>query len=144
MIGPPRVPPNSFQRSFGRGAPLKLFDQVVGVQHVVAEEFEHVAVKVIRARLDLRADDRAHEVAELGRSVLRDLVELLNGVHARRIAHQVVRHLVVVHAVQNEVVGLLAVAVDVRPSAAGRRLAVGEAGRIRMYAARRQQASSCT
>ena len=85
------------------------------------------------------ADDAALIVPELSRGVLGNKVEFLNGVRRRGKADQVVRHLVVVHAVQDEVVGLFAVAVDIWPAAAGGIVAVIEAVGIRRHRPGRQQ-----
>ena len=68
-----------------------------------------------------------------------DQIEFLNRIRRRSKPNQVVRYLVVIHAVENEVVCLLAVAVDVRPSSAGGVVAVVETLRIRWTRARRQQ-----
>ena len=70
-------------------------------------------MKVVRAAFDADADDAAHEVAELGRRVLGDHVELLNGVKAGCIADRIFRYLVVVHAVEQEVIRLFAVSINV-------------------------------
>ena len=71
-------------------------------------------MEAVGSRLDGGVDDAALKIAELGRSVARDQVELLNSIRRRRVTQQVVRNLVIVHAVQQEVVRLLAVAVDQR------------------------------
>src|SRR5208282_4310378 len=90
-------------------------------------------------RFDGRADDAAHVLAKLGGRVGGDQVEFLDGVRRRGKAHQIVGYLIVVHAIKKEVVGLFAIAVDVRPSAGGGVVAVVEVGRIRADATRRQQ-----
>jgi hypothetical protein len=40
-------------------------EEVVGVERVVAEEFEDAAVRLVGARLDLQVDDAAERMAEL-------------------------------------------------------------------------------
>ena len=62
------------------------------------------------------ADHAAHELAEFRGGVIRDHVEFLDRVHIRRERHVVVHEFVVVHTVQQIVVGLLAVSIDVGPS----------------------------
>src|SRR5262245_26620548 len=49
---------------FGLPCAGEIVAPVVGVQHVVAEELEAAAVKLIRARFDGHADDAALEGAE--------------------------------------------------------------------------------
>ncbi len=58
---------------------------VVCVQFVVANKLKSVAVERVRAALRADADDAAHEVAELSRSILGNHVEFLNGIDAGRI-----------------------------------------------------------
>ena len=64
-------------------------------------------MELVRSRLDRDANDSAHEVSELGGSVLRDHVEFFDGVHARGISDKVIRHLIVIQTVEQEVVRLL-------------------------------------
>ena len=96
-------------------------------------------MELVGAGLDDHVDDAALEVAEFGRGVVGDHLELGDGVQVRLVGRQVVRSLVVVHAVQQEVVALFAIAVDIRTAAARGALPVVEAGRIRRGDARRQQ-----
>src|SRR6266852_3199686 len=111
----------------------------VRVQLVIAEVLPDVPVETVSARLDGGADDATLEVPELGRRVLRDEVKLLNSVWRRSKADKVVRRLVVVHAVQDKVIGLLAIPVDVRPGSARSIVAVIEAVRIGRHCAGREQ-----
>ena len=62
--------------------------------------------------------DAAHEIPEFRWGVIADQVEFLDGVRRRGITKQVIRHLVIVHAIQKEIVGLLAVPIDERSRAA--------------------------
>ena len=96
-------------------------------------------MELIGARLDGRTDDAAHEVTELGRRILGDLVEFLDGVHAGGIPNQVIGDLVVVHPVQHEVVGLLAVAVHIGAAAVAGSQPAGESGGVGVNRSRRQQ-----
>ena len=89
---------------------------LIGVEKIVAQKFERVAMKLVTAGLDADADDAAQELAEIGAGIVRDDVKLLDRVDAGRIRDVVVHELVVVHAVQQVVIGLLAVAVDVGPA----------------------------
>ena len=88
-------------------------------------------MKAVSSRLDRRANDAALIISELGGGILSNQIEFLNRIRRRSKPNQVVRYLVVIHAVENEVVCLLAVAVDVRPSSAGGVVAVVETLRIR-------------
>ena len=109
------VPPNSFQRCRGRGQSVEVVRPLVGIKEVVAQEFENVAVELVGARFQAHVDHAAQEVAVFCAGVVGDHVEFLDGVHAGRIGDVVVDELVVIHTVQHVVVGLFAVAVDVRP-----------------------------
>jgi hypothetical protein len=77
--------------------------------------------------------------AELRRCVVRDEIELRDGVRRGREGQQIIGGLVVVHPVEDEVVRLLAVPIDERSCAARHVVTVVERGVIRMNAARRQQ-----
>ena len=74
-------------------------------------------METVGTGLDARTDDAAHEVAEFGRGVTGDQVKFLNSIRSRSVAEEVIRHLVVVHTVEQEVVGLFAIAVDERTRA---------------------------
>ena len=104
---------------------------LVGVQLIVAKEFPQGAVERIRPRPDRCVDNAALIVAELGGCVLGDEIEFLNRIRRWRIAHEVIRDLVVVYAIENEIIGLLAVPVDVRASAVCRVVTVVKAVRGR-------------
>src|SRR5580698_10612271 len=85
----------------------------VRIQCVVADELEGVAVELIASGFDRDADD-ATEIVTVGRRrILRDEVDLLDGVDNGREGYNVVVDLIVVDAVEDVVVGLLAVAVDI-------------------------------
>ena len=88
-------------------------------QLVVAPVVEAVAADVVGSRLDDHVDDRPGDVAELGRVVVGLDADLLHRVRARLVGDQVVDGVVHVDAVEHEVVGLFALAVDVGPAAAG-------------------------
>ena len=66
----------------------------------------------VRTRLDADADDSAFEIPELGRGVIGDEIEFLDGVRSGCVSKQVVRNLVVVHAIEQEIVGLLAIPIN--------------------------------
>ena len=80
---------------------------------------EDIAVEGVGARLDHHIDDAALEVAELGRGVGGDDLHLLDGVGAGLVGREVIGDLVTVDAVKEEVIGLLAVAVDEGAAAGG-------------------------
>ena len=89
---------------------------------------------LVGSGLDGRVDNSPLEVSEFRRGVAGNQVELLDGVGGRRIPQQVIRHLVVIHAVEQEIVRLLAVAIDQRTAAIKIGIvAAGEAGRIGCY-----------
>ncbi len=87
-------------------------------------------MKTVRAGLDHYVDDAALVVAELSRRVIGDELELLDGVDVGLIGRQIIRYLVVIHAIEEKIVRLLAIAVHVgTASARGANTAV-EAVRI--------------
>ena len=89
---------------------------------------------LVGSGLDGRVDNSSLEVSEFRRCVAGNQVELLDGIRRWRVSQQVVRHLVVIHAVEQEIVRLLAVAIDQRPAAIKTGIvAAGEAGRIGRY-----------
>ena len=79
-------------------------EEVVGVEHAVAQELEAAAVHRIGARLDLQVHDAAERVAELRRVRARLELELVERVDAREEHHRLQPRLVVVHAVEHVVV----------------------------------------
>ena len=84
-------------------------------------------MEAVRTRLDRRTDDSTLKIAKLGRRVLRDQVEFLNRIGRWSKSKQIVRDLIVIHAVQDEVVRLFAVAVDVWSGSAGSVVTIIEA-----------------
>src|ERR1700722_240835 len=99
---------------------VELVLPLVGVENVVAEELPRGAMELIGARFDGCVDDAALEIAEFSRSIGGNEVEFLDGVGRGGNGQIVFRSLVVIHAVENEVIRLLAVAVDRRaPTAIG-------------------------
>src|SRR5581483_6719963 len=113
------------------GWPIKSVLPLVRVQLVVAEEFPEIAVERVRSGFDGGIDNAPLVVSELRRRVLGDEIELFDGIRRWREAHQIIGDLVVVDAVENEIVSLLAVPVDIGAPAARRVIAVIEAVRIR-------------
>ena len=73
-------------------------------------------MQTVGAGLDGGVNDSTVVVAELRRSVLCDEIELSNRIRGGRKTDEVFRRLVVVNTVQQEVVGLLAIPVDVGTS----------------------------
>ena len=96
-------------------------------------------MELIGAGLDGGIDDATGEVAELSRGVGSNDVEFLDGVGRRRDSQVIFGGLVVVHTVQNEVVGLLAMSIDVGTAAAVDVISVVQGGVIHGHAARRQK-----
>ena len=91
----------------------EIVEKVVGVQLVVPEKLPQTPVELIRAGFEGHANDSTLEIPELRGGILSDEVELLNGIRAGRVRHEVVGNLVIVHAIEKEIVSLLSVAVDV-------------------------------
>src|ERR1700730_8329328 len=111
----------------------------VRVQLVIAEVLPDIPMETVSARLDGGADDTALKVSKLGRCVLSDEVKLLNCIWGRSKADMVVRCLIVIHTIQDKVVGLFAIPVDVRPASARGIVAVIEAVRVGRDRTGRQQ-----
>src|SRR5882757_7554466 len=57
---------------------------LVGIQFVVAEELEYIAMETVCARLDRGVDDAPRKIAELRGSVRSDQVEFLDCVRGGR------------------------------------------------------------
>ncbi len=70
----------------------------------------------VGARLNCGIDDSAVVVAEFRGSILSNDIELSDGIGRGCEAKQIIRYLIVIDAVQQEVVGLLAVPVDIGTS----------------------------
>src|SRR6266849_4237749 len=122
-----------------RRAGIDLVFPLVGVQLVIAEEFPDIAVKRIGARLEGRTNDAAHVISEFRRRVIAYQVEFLNCVRRWGVAKKVVRNLVIVHPIEEEVVCLLAITVDERPRPALYVVSVIETAGIRMDSTGRKQ-----
>ena len=96
MMGPPKVPPNIFQRNFGvgstpTGVPARqTIFPFVSVEEVIAEVLEYISVITVGTGLNCGVDDSAVVVAKLGRSVLRNDIKLPiasgEGVKPRRLS----------------------------------------------------------
>src|SRR5215813_4909107 len=94
---------------------------LIRVEDVVAEVLEGVAMERIRARLDRRVDDAALVVSEFRGRILSNQIEFLNRIRRWSQAQAVFGNLVVVQSIEQEVIGLLAVPVDIRtPATLGR------------------------
>ncbi len=98
-------------------------EEVVRIEAIVAQELEHAAVEVVRARLDLQVHDAAERLTELGRVGAGLDLELLERVDAREDHDRLQPGLVVVDAVEHVVVvaGALAVGRERRRRAPGER-----------------------
>ena len=89
---------------------------------------------LVGSGLDGRVDNSPLEVSEFRRRVAGNEVELLDSIGGRRVTQQVIRHLVVIHTVEQEIVRLLAVAIDQGTAAIKIGIvAAGEAGGIGRY-----------
>ncbi len=86
----------------------------------------------VSAGLEGRTNDAAHEIPEFRRRVVAYHIEFLNRIRRGSVAKKVVRHLVIVHSIQEEVVCLLAIAVDERPRPAAHVIPVIETAGIGM------------
>src|SRR5439155_12734176 len=119
---------------------MKIIGPTVGIEFIVPEKLPNISVVAIGTGLDRGVDNPTHKIAELGGGVVGNQVEFLNGVRSGSVAQQVIRYLIVIHAVEQEIVGLLAIAIDQRPApiTAGV-VAVIEAARIGRYRPGRKQ-----
>ena len=93
------------------GAAGAVVEEVVGVERVVAVELESAPAHDVGARLDLQIHHAAERAAELGRVGRGLQLELVEGVHTREDHHRLQPRLVVVDAVEHEVVVARALAV---------------------------------
>ena len=93
----------------------------------------------VGSRLQGDVHDPALKVAEFGRGVVCDHLELGDGIDARLVSGQVVGDLVIVDTVEEEVVRFLPVSVYVGTAAAGGALPVDPGRRVRRGDARREQ-----
>ena len=84
----------------------------------------------IGAGFDGRIYDAAQKIAELRGRILADQIEFLDGVGAGRVRDFVVVALIVVYAIEDVIVGLFAIAVDVRAADLKGVLARDERSRI--------------
>src|SRR5579859_81589 len=99
---------------------------LVGIEFVVAEELPDSSMETVRARLDGSVDDAPCEIAELGGSIRSDQVEFLDCVRGGRETEIVFRGLIVIHPVQDEVIGLLTMTIDGRAATARRIVTIVE------------------
>ena len=76
-------------------------------------------MKLVSTALDGHIDHRAVCVAEFGAPIAGLHLHLLQRVDVRTVADQVVNRIVEFLAVKDEVVGLFAIAVNIRPAAGG-------------------------
>ena len=79
---------------------------------VVAEEFEQRAVELVASALDRHVYHGAGGIAKLGGAVAGKYLDFLQRIDRRRVAQPVVHGIVDIHTIEQEVVCLLAVAVD--------------------------------
>ena len=98
-----------------RGQAVEVVGPLVGVEEIVAQILEQVAVELVGARFQADVDHAAEKLAELRIRIVGDHAEFLDRVHVRRVGHIVIDELDVLHAVQQVVIGLLAIAVEVGP-----------------------------
>src|SRR6266567_2027235 len=95
--------------------PFKSIFPLIRVQFVVAEVLPKISVETVGTGLDCGTDNATLEITEFSRGVASNQVEFLDGIRRRRIAQKIVRYLVIVHSIKEEVIGLLTIAVDVWP-----------------------------
>ena len=89
-------------------------EEAVGIELIVAQELEHIAVVLVGAALQRHHDAGAADVAEFGAGIAGNHFHFFQRVHVRLITDLVIHALVDVHAIEDEVVGLLAIAVHLR------------------------------
>ncbi len=105
------------RQNSSRSVSLQAVLPLIGVENVVAEEFKCVAMILVRARFDRRIDDSTVVVAEFRGGVLGNDIDFGDSVGGGCETQKIVGGLIVVNPIQQEIVRLLAVAVDVRPAA---------------------------
>ena len=88
-------------------------------------------METVGTGLDHHIDDAALEVSKLGGGVVGDHFEFRDGVQVWLVGRQVIRSLVVVHAIQKEVVAFLPIAVHIGTPATRRTHSVVETGGVR-------------
>ena len=97
-------------------------------------------MKAVSAGLDCGTDNAALKITKFSRGITRNQIKFLDGFWSRHITHIVIVGLVVVHAIQKEIVFLFAGAVHVGPSRSKRVLRCLETEKIRRnHAGRRYQ-----
>src|SRR5689334_18125735 len=110
---------------------------VVGVELVIAEILKCIAVKLVGAGFDHYANDPALEIAELGGSVIGDHPKFLDGVGIGLIGSLIFCCEIVIDAVEQEIIALLAVSVHIGTAVPHATAAVIQRGWIgRDYAGR--------
>ncbi len=93
-----------------------------GVQRVIAEELEQAAVRLAGAWLQDDVEDSSLRIAEFRRGIASDDANFFDGIRCGLIGHQILGRLIVVDAIQQEIVRLRPVAVDKRTPSARRSL----------------------
>src|SRR5260221_983925 len=88
---------------------------LIGVERVVPEKFENVAMEGVGPRFEGRAHDATLVIAKFRRGVLGDQVEFLNGVDVGGVPGLVVLVFAIEDPVNQVGVGLFAVSIDVGP-----------------------------
>ena len=104
-------------------------EKAIGIELVVAQKIEDVAMEFVGAALDGEHDGCPAGVTKFGRGVAGDDFHFFEGVHIGRIADTVIDGVIDVDAVEQKVVGLFAIAVHVGARAEAR----VHAGRIRAH-----------
>ena len=105
------MPPNWFCLKSGLARPARLLKKLLASKRVVAKELERAAAQLVGARLDLQVDDAAERAAEFRRIGRGLQLELVERVDAREDDDRLQPGLVVVDAVEHEVVVARALAV---------------------------------
>ena len=104
----------------------------IGIQAAAAKIVVEGTVEIVGPRFHGHVHHAAQIVAEIGWGAAGDEIELLHSVWSRHVAHVIIVGLVIVHAVEKEIVLLLAGSIHVgasRSKAVLRRLEAEKVGR---------------
>src|SRR5271154_656358 len=113
--GTEHIPAQCRRRVASRGSGYeRAVFPLIGVEDIVTDELKHIPVGAVGTRLNGGVDDSASVVAKLRRSILCNQIELPDRSRRGRVTARVVRCLVVIDAVEQEIIVFLAVSVDIR------------------------------
>ncbi|SRR5258708_1685929 len=111
----------------------------IRVQLVIAEILPEITVETVGTRLDCGTDNATLEITEFSRGIVCDQVKFLNSVRRGCVTQKIIRYLVIVHSIEEEVIGLLTIAVDVRSRPVRRIVSIIKISGIGRDGTRREQ-----